>query len=77
VPPLRLDRKRTIDAPALFVFPAASPLSGHYEAQRVRDAFPKGLVATLEDTRGLPWVDRHDEFYRVVRGFVDRYGLDR
>jgi pimeloyl-ACP methyl ester carboxylesterase len=77
VPPLHLDRHRRIEAPALFVFPAASPLSGHFEAQRVRDAFPKGLVAALEDTRGLPWVDRHDEVLRVVRGFVERYGLDR
>jgi pimeloyl-ACP methyl ester carboxylesterase len=77
VPPLRLDRHARIEAPALFLFPAGSPLSGHPEAGRVRDAFPKSLVAALEDTRGLSWVDRHDEFHRVVRGFVDRFGLDR
>jgi pimeloyl-ACP methyl ester carboxylesterase len=77
VPPVRLDRRSRIETPTLFVFPAASPLSGHYEAQRVRDCFPKGLVATLEDTRGLSWVDRHEELLRVVRGFVDRNGLDR
>jgi len=77
VPPLRLDRHSRIETPALFLFPAASPLSGHPEARRVRDAFPKSLVAALEDTRGLAWVDRHDEFHRVVRGFVERFGLDR
>lgn len=77
VPPLRLDRHSRIEVPALFVFPGGSPLSGQYEGQRVRDAFPKGLVATLDDTRGLPWVDRPDELFRVVKGFVDRHGLDR
>jgi pimeloyl-ACP methyl ester carboxylesterase len=77
VPPIRLDRHTRIEAPALFFFPAGSPMSGHYEADRVRDSFPKALVAALEDTRGLLWVDRHDEFHRVVRGFVDRYSLDR
>jgi len=77
VPPLRLDRHARIEAPALFVFPGGSPLSGHPEGQRVREAFPKGLVATLDDTRGLPWVDRPDELFRVVKGFVDRYGLAR
>jgi pimeloyl-ACP methyl ester carboxylesterase len=77
VPPLRLDRHARIEAPALFVFPGGSPLSGHPEAQRVRDAFPKGLVATLEDTRGLPWADRPEEFLRVVKGFVERHALDR
>ena len=76
VPPLRLDRRTRIEAPSLFVFPAGSPMSGHPEAERVREAFPKSLVAALEDTRGFPWVDRHDEFHRVVRGFVDRFGLD-
>jgi pimeloyl-ACP methyl ester carboxylesterase len=77
VPPLRLDRRSRIETPTLFVFPAASPLSGHFEGPRVRDAFPKGLVAALEETRGLCWVDRHDELFRIVRGFVERYGLDR
>ena len=77
VPPLRLDRRSRIESPALFLFPAGSPMSGHPEAARVRDAFPNALVAALEDTRGLPWVDRHDEFHRVVRGFVDRFALDR
>ncbi len=77
VPPLRLDRRRRIEAPTLFVFPGASPLSGHPDAQRVRDAFPSGIVATLDDTKGFPFVDRHDEFHRVVRGFVDRFGLSR
>ena len=77
VPPLRLDRHSRIETPALFLFPAASPMSGHPEAQRVRDSFPKSLVAPLEDTRGLSWVDRHDEFHRIVKGFVDRFGLDR
>lgn len=77
VPPLRLDRRTRIEVPTLFVFPASSPMSGHFEGQRVRDAFPKGLVAALEDTKGLSWVDRHDELFRVVKGFVERYGLDR
>ena len=77
VPPLRLDRHSRIEVPALFVFPASSPLSGHHEASRVRDCFPGGLVAALEDTRGLSWVDRAEEFHRVVRGFVERNGLDR
>lgn len=77
VPPLRFTRHLTIEAPALFVFPAASPLSGHPEASRIRDSFPRALIATLEDTRGLSWVDRHDEFHRVVRGWVERFGLDR
>ncbi len=77
VPPLRFDRHARIETPALFVFPGGSPLSGHPEGQRVREAFPKGLVATLDDTRGLPWVDRPDELFRVVKGFVDRHGLAR
>jgi pimeloyl-ACP methyl ester carboxylesterase len=77
IPPLRLDRSTKIDVPALFLFPAGSPLSGHFEAQRVRDSFPRAIVATLEDTRGFSWVDRHEEFHRVVRGFVDRFRLDR
>ncbi len=77
VPALRFDRRSRIETPTLFLFPAASPLSGHPDARRIRDAFPQGLVATMEDTRGLPFVDRHDEFHRIVRGFVDRFRLDR
>jgi hypothetical protein len=77
VPSLALDRRHRIEVPALWIFPSGSPLSGHHEAERLREAMPKALVATLEETRGLPWIDRHDEFHRVVRGFVRRHGLDR
>ena len=77
VPPVRIDRRSRIETPALFLFPAASPLSGHVDAARVREAFPKSIVAALEDTRGLLWVDCNEEFHRVVRGFVERFGLDR
>ena len=77
VPPVVFTRQVKIEAPALFVFPAASPLSGHPEAERIRESFPRSIVATLDDTRGLGFVDRHDEFHRIVRGFVERFRLDR
>ncbi len=77
VPPVVLTRHTKVDVPALFVFPGGSPLSGHPEAPRIRESFPKALVATLEDTRGLCFVDYHDELHRVIRGWVGRYGLDR
>ncbi len=77
VPPVVFTRQVKIEAPVLWVFPGESPLSGHPEAQRIRDSFPKALFATLDGTRGLPFADRHDEFHRIVRGFVDRNALDR
>ena len=77
VPAVTFDRRHPIETPALFVFPGGSAFSGHLEASRVRDVFPQGLVATMDDTRGLPFADRHDDFHRVVRGFVARYHLDR
>ncbi|MHC4924865.1 MAG: HEAT repeat domain-containing protein [Planctomycetota bacterium] len=77
IPALEFTRRRKVETPALFLFSADSPLSGHPEAQRIRDSFPKGIVAPLEGTRGMPWLDVHDEFHRVIGGFVERHGLDR
>lgn len=77
VPPVVFTRQVRIEAPALWVFPGGSPLSGHPEAPRIRDSFPRALFATMDESRGLPFIDAHDEFHRIVRGFVERNALDR
>jgi pimeloyl-ACP methyl ester carboxylesterase len=75
MPPLEFTRRTRIPVPALFLFPAASRLSGHHDAPRIREAFPNSIVAVVEESRGLAFVEQHDEFHRIVKGFVDRHRL--
>jgi len=72
VPEIAWARHKTLEIPALFLYSAASVFSGHRDADRIRDHFPNSLVAPLKETRGLPYVERNPDFFRVIDAFFAR-----
>lgn len=75
VPDIAWSRNRRVDVPALFFYSAASAFSAHHDADRIREHFPRSLVAPLGEAAGLPYVETQEEFHRVLRHFLARFGL--
>ncbi len=75
VPEIRWRKKARIKTPALFLYSAASPFSGHPEMMRIQKHFPNAMVAPLSGARGLPFVEENAKFHEVVRTFLTKYEL--
>ncbi len=73
VPPLRFEGRMRIEAPALFLYSAGSPFSGHGDAERIGRHFPASLVAPILEATGLPFLEENHEFFRIVEGFFRRF----
>jgi pimeloyl-ACP methyl ester carboxylesterase len=75
VPDIRFNPRAKMDLPVLFVWGAQSRLSGFPDAERIRYHFPNSICAPLLESRGFPYVSEYDEFYRVLEGYLERFGL--
>ncbi len=75
VPDLRFSARARIETPALFFFGGAYRLSGYAEAEMIRTHFPNNIIAVMHESRGNPFVSEYEEFYRIIEGFLDYYGL--
>jgi pimeloyl-ACP methyl ester carboxylesterase len=73
VPDIRFAGRTRIETPSLFVYSAASPFSGHGDAERIAKHFPRSLVAPIAEARGMPFVEWNDAFFRVVEAFFERF----
>jgi len=73
VPPIQFRGRVRIETPALFVYSAASPFSGHVDAERIGRHFPQSLVAPILESRGLPFLETNEEFFRILDGFLARF----
>jgi pimeloyl-ACP methyl ester carboxylesterase len=75
VPDIEWARRQTIDVPAVFLYSAASPLSGHGEAERIQKHFPQSMVAPIKECRGLPYVEENEKTMAVIEAFLTRFGI--
>ena len=76
VPEIRWRKQARLRTPALFLYSAASPFSGHPEMMRIQKHFPNAMVAPLSGARGLPFVEENEKFHEVVRTFLNKYALE-
>jgi pimeloyl-ACP methyl ester carboxylesterase len=75
VPDIRWGKRAQLDVPALFVYSAASPLSGHVEMMRITKHFPRAVVTPLSNARGLPYVEENAKLFEVIDAFLTKHGL--
>ena len=75
VPDIRWSRHRKIDVPALFLYSGVSAFSGHRHADRIRRHFPQSLVAPIKEVSGAPYIERNEDFHRIVRAWLKRFDL--
>jgi pimeloyl-ACP methyl ester carboxylesterase len=75
VPEISWSRHHQLDVPALFVFSASNPMSGHVDAERIQRIFPRSMVAPIRETRGMPFVEENAKFHEVIVAFLERFGL--
>jgi len=75
VPEIKWSRHRQVDVPALFLYSASSPFSGHIDAERIQRIFPRSMVAPIRETKAMPYVEENPKFHEVVAAFLQRFGL--
>jgi pimeloyl-ACP methyl ester carboxylesterase len=75
VPEISWSRHRQVNLPALFLFSAASPFSGHVDAERIQRIFPRSLVAPIAAARALPYVEESAKVHEVIAAFLKRFDL--
>jgi pimeloyl-ACP methyl ester carboxylesterase len=75
VPEISWSRHRKVELPALFLYSAASPFSGHVDAERIQRVFPRSLVAPIAEARALPYVEENGKFHEIVAAFLRRFAL--
>ena len=75
VPDIRWGKRAQLDVPALFIYSAASPLSGHTEMMRITKHFPNAMVTPLSEARGLPYVEANEKFFEVLDVFLAKHKL--
>ncbi|MGH7163809.1 MAG: hypothetical protein ACREID_10030, partial [Planctomycetota bacterium] len=75
VPPIRFAGRTTLELPALFVYSAGTPFSGHFDFERISRHFPRSMVAPIAEARGMPFVEANGKFHRVLESFAARFQL--
>jgi pimeloyl-ACP methyl ester carboxylesterase len=75
VPEISWSRHRKVDVPALFLYSASSPFSGHVDAERIQRIFPRSMVAPIGETKAMPYVEENAKFHEVLAAFLRRFGL--
>jgi len=75
VPEISWSRHREVDVPALFVYSASSPFSGHVDAERIQRIFPRSMVAPIRETKAMPFIEENAKFHEVIAAFLERFGL--
>ncbi|MHC4849597.1 MAG: HEAT repeat domain-containing protein, partial [Planctomycetota bacterium] len=75
VPDIRWGKRAQLEVPALFVYSAASPLSGHTEMMRITKHFPNAMVTPLSNARGLPYVEANEKLFKVLDVFLTKHKL--
>jgi len=75
VPDISYHPRMKIETPAVFFFGVRHRASGLPEAERIRQHWRNHIIAPLQESRGFGYVSEYDEFYRILEGFLRRYGL--
>ena len=75
VPAMQFPDRARFEFPVLFFFGGRHRLSGFPEAERIRTHFKQNIIAVMHESRGFPYVTEYEEFYRVMEGFLDHFGL--
>ena len=75
VPEIRWRRHRKVEIPALFFYSAASAFSGHRDANRIQRHFTRSLVAPINGSRGMPFVEQNEKFHAIISAFFERFEL--
>ncbi|MHC4953839.1 MAG: hypothetical protein ACYTGZ_08110 [Planctomycetota bacterium] len=75
VPDIRWGKRARLDVPALFLYSASSPFSGHTEMFRIQKHFPKSMVTPISGARALPYVEENGKFHEIVDAFLAKYEL--
>jgi pimeloyl-ACP methyl ester carboxylesterase len=75
VPEIKWGRRAELDVPALFLYSGASSFSGHRDADRIRNHFPRSLVAPVRHARAMPYVETNASFHEIVDVFLKRFDL--
>ncbi len=76
VPDLVWGKRAKLDLPALFLYSAGSPFSGHPDMMRIGEHFPRSLVAPLKEARARPFIEANGKFHEVIHAFLEKFALD-
>jgi len=74
VPDIAWKEDQQLDLPALFIYSAASPFSGHRHAARIRQHFPQAMLVPFRKVRAMPYVKECAAFQKAVTSFLDARG---